>query len=141
MAKLSYEDFIEKAQRNDEADTWGLHLMRAKRLLDDSKQAFVAIWVSGGVTGGNCWDTGGHYSLEAEKEPDLDQLMDLLEEADVTLREGRKILELVRTGSFGESGYYGNYTDYGYKYVTFDEVYDKLVEFGKAEPRTDSPTP
>lgn len=143
MTKISYDDFIEKARQGDQGASWVLGKVRDEDLLDPEgpKEAFAATWISGGVEGGNCWNDSGHYSLGGEEEPELDRLLDLLEEIDVSLREGRKIMNLVKVGTVEERGYYGNYTVYGYKFVAFDTVYDKLVEFGKAEPRPGYPTP
>lgn len=146
MTKITYDDFIDEARRaamNAHAFMWMHDQINDPSLSnhDDAIEAFVVCWVSGGIEGGNCWNEGGHQSIAPEEEPELDPLIDTLEKLEVSLRDGRKILGLTKTGSFEERGYYGNYTRYSYKYVPFDAIFDKLVELDKAEPRVEAAHP
>lgn len=108
----------------------------------DRKDCFRTAWITGGAEGGDCWGGSPTIFVGTEKDRHLDILVDVLESLDVRLREANAILALVETGTFEELGYYGNFTEYAWKAVSYDVVYDKLVEFGYAEPRPDaSPAP
>lgn len=147
MTRITYDDFIDEArcsaQRHAHAFMWMHDRIDDPSLSahDDVIEAFVACWVSGGIEGGNCWNEGSHRNITPEEEPELDPLIDTLEKLEVSLRVGRKILGLTKTGSFEEHGYYGNYTRYSYKYVPFDAIFDMLVESERAEPRTKAAHP
>lgn len=144
---LSYDEFIEKARAtpNEAPDPrfpdkdWS-DLWRPKELPGD---CFWVSWRTGGMEGGNCWETGRNYPLNPEPEPpQLHGLVALLEGLDVRLREAMVIQgDIVEGGKASDRGYYGNYVDYGFKYITFDDVYERLVEFGYAHPRQEEPTP
>lgn len=142
---IAYESFIEEARRTVASDPFmWMHSHINDETLPEHEgvaDGFVASWVSGGIEGGNCWSEGGHSSITPEEEPDLDSLLDFLEGLDIKFRDGRKILDLMKRGGFEERGYYGNYTRYSYKFVSFDAIYDKLVDLGMAEPRIEAPQP
>lgn len=140
---MDYAEFTEKAREACGHASWEISLIRNEdvKKLAEANELFIVTWVSGGTAGGNCWGPGGHYSIESDREPEMDALINVLEESGISLKEARQVFELIQHGTFGESGYYGNYTDYGYKWISFAAAYDKLVEFGKAEPRADAPAP
>lgn len=147
MTKITYDDFIDEARRAAQRDGCAFMWMH-DRIVDETAHeddgvidAFVVCWVSGGIEGGNCWNDGGHHNITCEEEPELDPLIDVLEKLEISLRDGRKILSLVKTGGFEERGYYGNFTRYSYKYVSFDAIFDKLVELDKADPRVEAAHP
>jgi hypothetical protein len=145
MTMITYDDFIGEARRAVATDPfmWMHDHINDESLSEHegTADAFIASWVSGGIEGGNCWSEGGHSRITPEEEPDLDSLFDFFEKLEISFRDGRKILDLMKRGGFEERGYYGNYTSYGYKYVAFNAIYDKLVELGKAEPRIETPLP
>ena len=94
-----------------------------------------AEWVSGGTTGGSCWDDGDarHYGREADPPEELTSLDGILEAVCpmITFLEYRALTrELVKYDSRNSSGYYGNSTDYQMKIVHLRELYDYLVEKG-----------
>jgi len=141
-ATLTYDEFKEKADAIGYGPTFYPRGKRDEELtrLMDSGEVFAARWVTGGATGGDCWGASP-YRLDPEKEPDIERLIDLLEEIDVSLRESRQLLDMFERGTYEEGGYYGNYTLYAYKYVSYAAIYDKLVEFGRALPREEAPQP
>ena len=124
---LSYDDFVAKAKAD--IDRCGSPPHRLK--LDEP--VFYVEWVTGGQEGGSCWG-GEPYSRSPEKEPELDALMELLDDLDLRLRHANQILKEMETGTYEDRGYYGNWTEYGYKYITLSKVHEKLAEFGYVEP-------
>ena len=42
-------------------------------------------WRGPGISGGNCWDEGGHYSDPGDEEPEFEELYNYLEEKAPTL--------------------------------------------------------
>lgn len=137
---LTYSDFDAIAQdlinrHNTNGAKYGSNLYN---LLEDGN-VFAVQWVTGGVGGGNCWSNSGHYTLEAQPEPELDGLVALLEDLDLRLRDANQIMKLVEYGSYVDRAYYGNYEEISFKYIHMDRVYEKLVELGYAEPKPESP--
>lgn len=95
-------------------------------------------WVTGGRTGGSCWDEGEstYYSRDAEDEPEETVLDEILDDVfpDLTFREYRA---LKRAGVYdvqnnSESEYYGNYTDYKVRTLDLVKLYKALHQI-KAE--------
>lgn len=144
---INYDDFIDRVRRlsNDKPDPdcpdkdW-TDMRRPPGLPADT---FWASWITGGTEGGNCWGSSSVGFISPEGEPgELYGLLAVLEGADIRLSEYLTIKEdIVSGGSFTDDGYYGNSTRYGFKYITFDAVYDRLVEFGYAQAREAAPAP
>lgn len=94
-------------------------------------------WVTGGVTGGSCYDEGSsrHYGREAEDEPEDEYLDVLLEEVcpDLTFLQYRALLKagLYSYRDSSENEYYGNYTDYRNRKTNLDVLYETLRGFYK----------
>ena len=138
---LTYDDFLEKARRLALGDPKRPSCVDSRTDLGrlvEGENAFVVRWRTGGMDGGNCWNDGARYEIDADPAAELTGLVTLLEDLDVRLREAKQILDLEHLGTYSESGYYGNHENFQYRYLRFDEVYEKLVEFGYAEPRTDA---
>lgn len=143
---LTYDDFIDlaKATPNEAADPdypglvkdWS-DMRRVKGV--PAEGCFWASWVSGGTQGGNCWGSGGHHAVEREPAPKLHGLEQLMLALDLRYSEALAIFGDVQVGKETEGGYYGNSTEYGFKFVTFDAIYDRLVEFGHAAERSHGP--
>ena len=90
-------------------------------------------WVSGGTTGGNCWNEGGHYSVDGDPPEDLDGLDLILEKCRPTLGflEYKVLTKtLIKLGSRHQSEYYDNSTDYMSKTIVLQELYNYLLEKG-----------
>lgn len=139
---LEYEEFLDIARADENRRTW--YLERAEEDIpqyDDEYDAFVISWVSGGMEGGSCWNNGATDRIAPDPVPEFEHLFTIFESVKLTFSEGMKILDLARDGHTSDSSYYGNYVDYSFRYIPFDEVYDKLVEFGKALPRENVQTP
>ncbi len=138
---FTYDDFLDRVRRlsNDKPDPdcpdkdW-TDMKRPRRMPED---VFWASWITGGTEGGNCWGSSSVASISPEGEPaELYGLLAVLEGADIKLREYLAIKEDIVTGqSFSDDGHYGNSTQYAFKYISFDAVYDRLIEFGYAQAR------
>lgn len=140
---IDYDEFLTLAREAQEDHAWYRENLKhdPSAIRDGHIHAFAVSWLSGGITGGSCWSDGGHYGISPEPEAELEVLSDILERCGVSFREGRNILKLARTSTHTDHGYYGNSDEHTIKYIPFDEVYDKLVEFGKAAPRSSAPSP
>ncbi len=109
-------------------------LYRQSELKEDAKgnisNGFISeAWTTGGMTGGSCWGTE-RYSVEPEDEKDLDLLFQFLEEyfPAISFLDANKLLKQVKKGTYDYSGYYGNYSNYAFKYVLFDDIVALLGE-------------
>lgn len=90
-------------------------------------------WVSGGISGGNCWDSGGHYSREADTPEELASLDTVLELCcpQITFLQHRALTrELVKSTSRSQHEYYGNHTDHQGKEISLLALYNYLAEKG-----------
>lgn len=91
-------------------------------------------WVSGGTSGGSCWDSGEshHYATGGEPEPefkDLDTLLTCIC-PNITYLQYKSLAAIINFDSYDQNEYYGNSTIYSYKYVLLKDLYEKLVEMG-----------
>jgi len=88
-------------------------------------------WVTGGMSGGNCWGDSAVYPVGAEPEPTLELLDQFLDEVcpDLTAKQYRRLLrEVPYRSDFDDYEYYGNYTSYGKKVVMFKDLYKWLCQ-------------
>jgi len=99
------------------------------------KDGFYCKWVSGGQTGGSCWDTGDavHRPVSADQESEdlekyLEEVLGELCPNLSFLQYKRLMRDLVERGETSESEYYGNYTEYSFKWAPLQKIYDRLVE-------------
>ncbi len=86
-------------------------------------------WITGGITGGNCWDNQTHLR-ESDQEPEFSSLDKILENLypNITFLQYKKLMKLVKTTEYISSGYYGNYEEYRVEYIILQDLYDSLVE-------------
>jgi len=94
---------------------------------------YEVTWVSGGMCGGNCWGDSADSEVSPEPEPDLDKLDELLDNVapHMTIRQYKQLLaDVVYRDSKSDYEYYGNYTTYGVKRVSFDTLYVTLKDMG-----------
>lgn len=84
----------------------------------------------GGLTGGDCWGGEANQSVEKDEKPMFEKLDSFLEcyFSDLTFIEYRKIIPLIMHDYYTEYEYYGNYTNYEFEYVTFNELADKIID-------------
>lgn len=89
-------------------------------------------WSAGGVSGGNCWNEGGHYSYSGEQEPPFLELYNYLEEKAPTLSFLHfKLLETKINYELEEHNeYYGNHSSYHNKWIKISDIDDFLKENG-----------
>lgn len=90
-----------------------------------------AEWCTGGISGGNCWESGGHHAMEGDPPAELDGLDTLLEAIcpKITFIQYKRLLkDLVEIGDYEVDEYYGNCTRYSYKVVSLRKLYQKLQE-------------
>lgn len=92
-------------------------------------------WVTGGITGGGCWDgMRPDTPVSADKEPETSALDEVLEEfwPDISYLQYKKLmLPLWKEGSDGYSDYYGNSTEYTTKTMPLADLYEVLKDNGK----------
>jgi len=93
-------------------------------------------WISGGLSGGSCWDTGeedNHYSISAESEPEFKSLDNLLIKIcpNITFLQYKNLMsKVLEISERSEYEYYGNYTDYTIKIVNLGKLYKVINEMG-----------
>lgn len=89
-------------------------------------------WSTGGASGGNCWDDSpATYSGSGETAPDTTPLDTFLMDnfTGLSFMQYKKIVSLVISGEASYNEYYGNYTDYAIRYITYDSLLSALTEF------------
>lgn len=90
---------------------------------------YEVTWITGGMTGGNCWGDSADHPVGAEPEPALELLDQFLDEVcpDLTARQYRRLLaEVPYRDTYSNYEYYGNYTEHGKKVVLFNDLYEWL---------------
>lgn len=88
-------------------------------------------WVSGGLTGGNCWKGNASYARDPDEVPEFESLNKIILEfaPNLPFRVFHKLNELIETGNVnGPYEYYGNETIYGYKRIDIKKLYEFLKE-------------
>ena len=96
-----------------------------------------ASWVTGGMSGGSCWDDGSedhHYGVSSSPEPEFDALDTILEKLypEITFMIYKRMAQdLIKTSEYTDNEYYGNYYEYTVKYVDLKDLYKFLQEKGK----------
>lgn len=88
-------------------------------------------WVSGGVTGGNCWGGTANQPVSADSPTELTELDTILQEfcPDISYLQFRQLSQVIQETTRGDGGdYYGNYYEYTVRYIVLQDLYDKMVE-------------
>lgn len=101
------------------------------------KEPIVAVqWITGGLTGGNCWqdhDETCWESMSGDPEPELTDLDTILEhfKPDISFIQYKRLYqELIERGEHRSNEYYGNYTDYAHKFIRLRRLYNYLSDKG-----------
>lgn len=93
-------------------------------------------WTTGGMTGGSCWmdgDEDPHYPVEAEKEPEFDDLDKIIEGIcpTITFIQYKNLVKaVVKEESYTDNEYYGNHYDRAKKSVNLHVLATYLQEKG-----------
>lgn len=87
-------------------------------------------WITGGMTGGSCWG-GDLYPVDPdppEELVDLDKILTLVCPNISFLQYKALCSELVKTESYTNSEYYGNYYNKVQKILFIDDLYSYLTK-------------
>jgi len=88
-------------------------------------------WVSGGSTGKSCWG-GDARPVDPDRESEeleesLEKILTKICPNMTFLQYKRLCRDLIEYGESGDGGdYYGNYYDYGTKWLELQKLYDRL---------------
>lgn len=135
-------------KQNDEVTEWALSLINKGINVITSKMNYktwkqeevpphisTGQWITGGIGGGSCWDTGEgpdpHYSKDAEPEPEfvqLDKLLEIVWPAITHLQYKNLVRELITIKESSDNDYYGNYTNWSEKKIDIAALYRYLKE-------------
>jgi hypothetical protein len=88
-------------------------------------------WVSGGQKGGSCWGSEGLHDIEAEEEPEFEELDKVLEKVcpQISFLQYKRICsECIEKDSDCDNEYYGNWTKYSIKKVNLPKLFQTLKE-------------
>lgn len=85
-------------------------------------------WLSGGWSGGSCWDDSNPQPFERNK-PNFEVLDLVLKEIapNVTYLQYKDIEKLIHTNSETEYEYYGNSSDFSVEYIILSELENYLT--------------
>jgi hypothetical protein len=86
-------------------------------------------WMTGGVTGGNCWNQA-HRDVEAEEPKEIILLDKFLKENNFNLSfsQSQKLANFIKDQDWSDYGYYGNHVYYKCVYITFEDIADFLSQ-------------
>lgn len=130
---LGYDEFIEKA-RADAARCNAADLPH--RVAREHPDSFVAVW----TIGGEARDGDGLYDLRPEPEPEIEPLLELLDDLGLRRRQVNEIKALfVRDDGSDPTDHYGQWERKAYKTLSIEALHEKLVEYGVVEPRPHAP--
>lgn len=90
-------------------------------------------WETGGWSGGNCWGGSAEPYSSREEPAELTELDNILEKfkPDLSYIQYRNLTNsLMETNSRTQHEYYGNCTDYSYKQIDLQKLYDYMKEKG-----------
>lgn len=85
-------------------------------------------WRTGGLTGGSCWGTSADTPIEADSEPEWDELDTILEKywPSITYLQYKKLILKAKVETETVDDYYGNYTIYTKKKMYLRDLYDVI---------------
>ena len=137
---MNYNEFIEKLKKNNinindkDATIW----------IDDIAEKFfikgnsatprfdfiIEHWEIGGVSGGSCWEASDPQEYKtSNRNPktfkDLDAILTLIC-PEITYLQYKKVEPLIAYDYATNYEYYGNRTDYSYRYVDVLQLYNLL---------------
>jgi hypothetical protein len=128
---MKYKEFLEKISKkySTEFNTTSrcTYFGDKGKSKDNHSECLYHSSVVGGASGGSCWGTEAEtfYSGTIEK---FDELENVIAEfaPDTRISDLVEIRKLVKTISWTESEYYGNYSEYTAEYISIKELYDYL---------------
>ena len=90
-----------------------------------------AKWSSGGYTGGNCWDDTEPYYYPGDAEPKFEALDLVLKELfpNISYLQYKEVENLIKTDSETNYEYYGNSTDYSFKWIVLKDLENLIQQF------------
>lgn len=89
-------------------------------------------WISGGLTGGNCWGGEAVHMVTPER-PIEDRLLDdVLTEVcpNISFLLYKRIIGMAQTRTREDNEYYGNHTEYTVRTHSIRAIHDMLSEAG-----------
>ena len=132
------KDFIEECKNfaKAENDDWYeySYYRKQEKQKPSYEDRFLNSWISGGTSGGSCWDTSEsvYYEKVSDPEKELEGLNLFLEThfPSITFLQYKRFAKYIQTCSRTENEYYGNSTNYAGKYIWFEDVFKVLEELG-----------
>ena len=136
---MTFNQFIEKIMdndniylRNDSYYDRNFYSWRRpnKPKKPDDRYYIQVDWTTGGMTGGSCWG-GGLHPVDPEPPEelvDLDKILTIVCPNISFLQYKALCSELVKTESYTNSEYYGNYYNKVQKILFIDDLYSYLTE-------------
>jgi hypothetical protein len=104
--------------------------------LINNKPAFVNSWHVGGSSGAGYWgDEDLHSYVTGEPEPEWADLTKVLEHfcPSITFLKYKKLMTITKSDSWSRNDYYGNETNYSYRYVFVENLFRFLNDDGLIE--------
>lgn len=101
-----------------------------------NEEGIFVKWVTGGITGGNCWGDEADQPVSPDEPEELTQLDQILERVspEITFLQYKSLVkDVVVTGSYTQHEYYGNFYCKAVKYCLFSELYAALKQRGFIE--------
>lgn len=126
---MTYDDFLQLLSelKISVVDDIKTDPYRSRKNLDPKAPYLQVQWHTGGMSGGNCWDSSEPRPYTSDEQPpelgDLDKVLERLQPSITFLQYKKLCSQLLITGSYSHNEYYGNSSDYAYKAVSVPELY------------------
>lgn len=105
---------------------------KSKKQLPTLEDYLYIEWMSGGVTGGDCWGGTADSYVTGEPEPEFTEFDGIIElvAPDITFLKYKQLIKknIIKQDSYSVDEYYGNSTNYSYKYIKLSDYYEALKD-------------
>jgi hypothetical protein len=122
---MTREEFQKKIDEEFGLTRWPNGYSQEATKKEQSFNLFEIEWRTGGVTGGNCWGDEANEPVDADQEPEFDDLNRALElfAPNITYLHYRTLASQFEMDERCQSEYYGNCYYYAIKRITLDVLY------------------
>lgn len=133
---MGYEEFRELAMADAERSRAGYLPFEIE---DSNPDSFIVTWR---IAGQYVDASGTVQAREPQPEPELEPLLELLDDLGLRRRQVNAVKELMHRGEIREDDdHNGSWTQLGYKAIPVDKLHTQLSAYGVVEPKPAGPRP
>lgn len=133
---MGYNEFLELAKADAERSRAGYLPFEIE---DSNPDSFIVTWR---IAGQYVDASGPVQAREPQPEPELEPLLELLDDLGLRRRQVNEVKALMHRGEIHEyDDHNGSWTQIGYKAITVDRLHTQLAAYGVVEPKPAGPRP